>query len=232
MAQPEAVPAFQQGDGIRDYVFPICRVEEGNLVGFLGTAFLIGTRGYAITAAHCLSAETGLAAIFVGHDGWYSWGVTEGHEHPTEDIALIRLAGRGWKSIFTVSPAPEHSSRDYSSFGYPEDAYWEVVRNDVAAPRPDLVYTQGYVRRRLTDIPLGHIRGSSFYELSDVAGAGCSGSPIFVRERPRWRVFGVYVGERRTEGGSSVGYAVRSDAFADWQPEGLAHTVSAEALLA
>ena len=42
--------------------------------------------------------------------------------------------------------------------------------------RPDLVYTQGYVRRRLSNLPLDGIRGQQFFELSEAAGPGSSGA--------------------------------------------------------
>ena len=93
--------------------------------------------------------------------------------------------------------------------------------------RPDLVYYEGYVHRRMTDIPLDGIRGSHFYEVSTVAGAGCSGGPIVAKNAApnEWKVFGVYVGERigvdslTDRPRRSVGYAARLDAITDWYPK-------------
>ena len=66
------------------------------------------------------------------------------------------------------------------------------------------------------------IRGSDFLELSTPAGGGCSGAPVFARasagEAPI-PVPAVYVGERRSEGGGGVGYAVPFSAIAGWQPD-------------
>lgn len=88
----------------------------------------------------------------------------------------------------------------------------EVVTDGFALPRPDLVYSEGHVRRRLSDIPLGHLRGAAFLELSAIAGSGCSGAPV-TADRPGsspWEVVGVYVGDRRNEGeGVAVGFATR-----------------------
>ena len=43
-----------------------------------------------------------------------------------------------------------------------------------------------------------------------------------------WSVVGVYVGEKVNERGVGVGYAVRSDSFADWIPEILGRLILAE----
>lgn len=98
-------------------------------------------------------------------------------------------------------------------------------------PRPDLTYSEGHVRRRLSNIPLPAIKGSSFLELSQVAGAGCSGSPVIFNSpyagQPL-QLVGVYVGERLDEYSTSVGYATRLDELLNWAPGLLGRTLGEE----
>jgi hypothetical protein len=93
-------------------------------------------------------------------------------------------------------------------WGYPEAVLYD--RADAGGASPDLVYSEGHIRRRITrDLP--GMRGRTFFELSTPAGAGCSGSPVTMR-RPgmQWQVVGVYAGERRSESGDfAVGFATR-----------------------
>ncbi len=87
-----------------------------------------------------------------------------------------------------------------------------------------MIYTQGYVRRRLSSIRIPSVSGSHFLELSDVGGSGCSGSPIFKlnhADRGVWDVFGVYIGERLNDRATSVAYAAAADAYASWSPYSL-----------
>lgn len=115
----------------------------------------------------------------------------------------------------------------YRMFGYPEDATYEIVSGSTAIPRPDLIYVEGYIRRR-TNHEIPSLIGRSFFELSDVAGQGCSGSPIFKFSQPVWEVVGVYVGEKINDRATSVAYAVREDSFRDWTPAILGTSVLSE----
>jgi hypothetical protein len=102
-------------------------------------------------------------------------------------------------------------------WGYPEDVAIELVEEDHVVHRPDLIYAQGYIRRRIShEIP--SIKGTQLFELSEVVGQGCSGSPIYVNRSGVWDVIGIYVGEMLTERGTSRAFAVREDAFRYWQP--------------
>ena len=93
---------FRQVDVIRNYVFPIAPTEpteEGpwKLISLLGTGFLIGNRGVALTAAHVVKdTTTGLAALFVGDEGWEALAVALVEQHPGEDVAVVGLDGGGW----------------------------------------------------------------------------------------------------------------------------------------
>jgi uncharacterized protein CbrC (UPF0167 family) len=165
MEMNKASETVAQSDEIRDHIFPLCVAEGGEMKGLLGTAFTIGSRGYALTAAHCIPRDaTGLTGLFtVGEPSeWHGISVGQVERHPTEDVALLQLGGSGWRSIFTLSPAWHGSTLQYRMFGYPEDTYHEIVEAGQAKTRPDLVYVEGYVRRRVTTVELPSIRGTSF----------------------------------------------------------------------
>lgn len=64
---------FYQTDRIRDYIFPIAISEQRNdevvVKNMLGTAFLIGNQGFALTAKHVISTSRSedLVGIFAPH---------------------------------------------------------------------------------------------------------------------------------------------------------------------
>ena len=215
---------YVQGDAVRDFVFPLAVVSpshEGlSLTKPLGSAFLIGNRGFALTAKHVISGCSGdeIAGLFVLPDGgWVGFRVEAREMHPTEDVALVRISGGPWASPFRLSGTSEHASCRYRLFGYPDDTTYEIVRGHKAVIRPDLVYNEGYIRRRVTgSVPA--VAGSSFFELSEIAGGGSSGAPVFKFSKPTWDVIGIYVGEKTNDRSTSVSFAVREESFRDWSP--------------
>jgi hypothetical protein len=230
---------------ISRYVLPFVTLAEVGTGAwavdkFLGSAFLIGHEGHALTAAHVIPGDTAaspLAVLAVSADAarWEVEAVTHVERHPRDDIAvLFTRAARS--SFLQVSTNPVASSAQYMQFSYPADAAHELVQDGRTSFRPDLIYTAGYVRRRMTDIPVPGVRGSRLYELSTLAGPGASGSPVIHVQRvnapmPTWSVFGVYVGERvsTAEGQLAfVSYAARTDALTDWRPELLGGRTLAE----
>jgi hypothetical protein len=191
-----------QGDAIRHYVFPLCNIEVHDdgleFKEFLGTGFFIGARGHALTAAHVVRNARQPAIMMPGQDGgWHGFQVLDAAFHPTEDIALLRIEPLPddiqWRSIFTLPTIWAGSSMTYFLFSYPESAFWEIVENDMAQGRPDLIYSEGHIRRRVSGIPLPTIKGSKFLELSQVAGAGCSGSPVIYKtvRTDDWQLVGL-----------------------------------------
>lgn len=231
--------AQAQGDAIRDYVFAIVNIavedDVYRITEFLGTGFFIGSRGYGLTARHVLAQAKTVAIVMPTSDqGWRLFAVKEEDSHPSEDISVIRIQPPEfghWRSIFSLPSAWAGSGLSYLLFGYPDSAMREVVDNGMALFRPDLIYSEGHIRRRLTDLPLPAIKGTRFLELSQVAGAGCSGSPVFNSAsagRAAWQLIGIYVGERLDSDSTSVGYAVRLDDLRDWEPEMLGRSLAAE----
>ena len=144
--------------------------------------------------------------------------------HSKEDLGLVQLENvkQPWKPSFLIlARTDERASCPYQQWAYPQDVLYDIVEGGVAQERPDLVYFEGYVRRCLTGIPLPAIKGESFFEVSTPAGPGASGSPLIRKHRqgPAWPVIGIYVGERASDSGTQVGYAVREDAIRQWEPE-------------
>lgn len=187
-----------------------------------GTAFLLGDpQDVLITAGHVADnldvARTVVA--FATDDGWVTWGLRNRIRHHSEDLAALVLEpGHERTSPLFIGSSDVRASARYRVWGYPVDVMHEVVRNDVALARPDLVYSEGHVRRRISNIGLGHLQGTAFYELSAVAGRGCSGAPVTVDRAgvSPWEVIGVYLGDRRNETeGLAVGYASRAEHLQD-----------------
>lgn len=230
---------FKQGDAVRDYVFPLYAIDRGDTAPearrFLGTGFFLGRRNRALTAAHVLKAvKEPVAALLADETGWRAYAVQEFEIHPSEDVAVMTIeppaSGQNWTSITHMWTGWEGSSAPYHLWGYPEDAAYELVNDDQMVPRPDLVYSEGHVRRRLTGVPLPNIQGSQFFELSGVAGGGCSGSPVLRRQPGQmWDLIPIYVGERLNQRATSVGYAVRMEEVREWAPELVGHSLLLEA---
>jgi len=225
---------IKQSDAIKDYVFPIAEVaKDGNNISFkrfLGTGYLIGNRGFGMTAAHVAQTfnnGNNVAMFASPKGGWLGISILHVEIHPKEDVAIIKLAGDSWKSFFKLSNTWEGSSLKYRMFGYPEDVTYEIVYGNRAQPRPDLIYAEGYIRRR-TNHKIPSLIGKSFFELSDIAGPGCSGSPVFKFSKHIWEVVGIYVGEKINDRGTNVAYAVREEAFRDWIPQIVGKSILAE----
>lgn len=226
---------FKQSDRVRDYVFPLCTGKKsGNEITFkrfLGSGFLIGNNSYALTAAHVIDGiQEEIFAMFIDeNDQWQVFTLTASEIHPEEDVAIIKIDCSSLTSCFCLNNAFEAQSKEYKQFAYPDDMMYELEDFGKATGRPDMVYLQGYIRRR-TNHPIPNMRGKSFFELSQIGGTGCSGSPIFkIDFSNKWRVTGVYVGERLNDRGTSVSYAVREDAIREWSPQLLGHSILVEA---
>ena len=220
---------MRERDLLEDFVFPLV---SGNLRPdgtaepdrYRGTGFLIGGN-YAITAGHVLKAGGNPIAARLIDDEVSAWrfvNVLDAEYHPTEDVALVQLKppelGAEWGSIYRLSADPVAAGQPYYLHGYPEDTWYERVQSQ-GFIRPELVFSEGHIRRRITDVAFPNIKGAALLELSQVGDAGCSGSPVFDR-RP-WRsteVIGVYIGERTDSLATSVGYAARVEALTGWVP--------------
>ncbi len=226
---------------IRDAVLPIFsgRWEVDSFVfeAVAGTAFLFGKRGMAITAAHVIDQiklDESAVAIVQNGTHWVPLPMLNCEKHPSEDVAIIQLPIPPRPSWMVIGSSSEHQSCDYHAWGYPiAVAEMGQKYNEDGLQTPDLVFTTGYVRRRISrELPFSVYRGTAFYELSEVAGDGCSGGPVLKKKAAlangMWEVMGIYIGAGDV--GASVGYATRSDAFHDWVPTLLGRSVRDESL--
>jgi hypothetical protein len=167
-----------------------------------------------------------------------TWGILriEEHErHPDQDVSVLRVgrtAGDSYGSWAHVSSRDVPGGQDYRMVGYPETVAREATHYEGIGQslrwNPDLVCFRGYVRRRISrPLPTSNYEGNAFYELSEVAGACCSGSPVYVpRVTQGWDVIGMYVGEITSN--HRAGYAVRSECIANWEPKLLGHSIAQE----
>lgn len=218
---------------IRDYIFPLLRgkVKNNNVIEpeVIGTGFIIGQQGFALTAAHVieqltenLQTDNIIMALFVVNGKWQRIEIEKYEKHDTEDVGLLKLKDFNRKSFFVITDAIQHSSAEYNCWGYPREVAEELKHLQENAPqRPDLIYTQGYVRRRINNelYPTMIFRGKQFYELSETVGGGNSGAPLILKNslgKSNSEVFGVYIGEKQN---GNLSYGVRAEAFADWSPK-------------
>ena len=144
---------FTQSDRIRDYVFPICVAEKNDngieFKQFLGSGFLIGSNSFAMTAAHVIDVHEEIYAMFVDENNqWVAFDIVQSETHPEEDVALIKINCNALKSFFCLNNAFETQSLEYKQFAYPDDMMYELEDFGRSIGRPDMIYLQGYIRRR------------------------------------------------------------------------------------
>ena len=237
---------FKQTDDIRDYVFALCKAtkdinaKQYAYKELIGTGFLIGNNGYALTAAHVIeqllegkqSDEDVMVGLFQSNSEWHVFEIIEYEKHPSEDVGIIKIQGQGWKSFLTITDIPQNSTCEYHCWGYPHETAKELRKLDEnALDRPELVFTQGYIRRRISRelYPTMIYRGIQFYEVSETIGGGGSGGPIILKNsvgKKVWQAIGIYIGEKEDR---NIGYAVRAEAFANWIPKILKKPIIEEA---
>ncbi|WP_264045535.1 S1 family peptidase [Methylobacterium flocculans] len=228
---------------IYDFVLPVCNLKFENEVALesssylAGTSFLIGKRGFGITAAHVITqTNENERFVIVNHDGKeYAVPIGDVEAHPTEDIAIFKLDDLPDErvSYIKIENTEEHPPCDYIMWGYPEIISEEVqnmqLEDHFLKFRPDIVCFKGYVRRKIDFSPnpnLSMYQGEWFFEVSDIGGSCVSGSPLF-KYGDQSRVMGVYIAE--SSSGRKCGYATVLESLADWSPVLLGTTIGAEA---
>jgi hypothetical protein len=151
-------------DRIDHFVVALARLERQaddtlKYIAHAGTAFMlqVGDGCLAMTAGHV--ADTVVigehAALFADAAGsWRAAAIVGVQKHPSQDVAVLRLEPGSYASPFTFGRTQENASLGYTLWGYPEAILYETEVDGRAVPRPDLVYSQGYIRRRISR-PLG-----------------------------------------------------------------------------
>lgn len=227
---PRMPAAIQRRDEIiENFVLPLATGTAEGPSGYLlhemcGTGFLLKNgRGLGITARHVMrklqESDATPVAVFRPQAGETRCHVIETFDlHPTEDVALFRIADDDYSSPFVVGQTKQPVASQYTLWGYPEDVYYDRLSELGGLLQVDLVFSRGHVRR-LVNYRIALIPGEHFYELSTPAGGGCSGSAVTM-DPQAWRVDGIYVGERRSEANTfAVGYAVRSEVLVERWPQ-------------
>ncbi len=216
---------------LRDVVVPIVRATfvkagEFKYEGLLGTGFLVGDGSKLITAGHVVSAAGTEVGLQVVNGEWRSIGLVNRKFHPTLDICVCETQlATPQGSWLNVSTEPQHASCNYQLWGYPDDVVYDhgsVSAEGVTLQCPDLVFSSGHIRRRFTGY-VPSLKGAQFYELSQVAGNGCSGAPVIAHQARNWAVIGIYAGERTIISAEKaikeISYATRLDGAVDWLKE-------------
>lgn len=210
----------------RDLILPVVEVdtsgETAAMSCFRGTAFLIGDRGVGLTAEHVIrDPAMQLAVLAVAADNTWTWhAISSTEAHGTEDVAVFKVDDPLPAPYLRITPEWEGSSLSWTLWGFPEDVVNENEEQGQVVFRPDVVFVSGYIRRHLSGVEIPRINGKELYELSGLAGQGCSGAPVIHNAGGTWRVLGVYLGERlAADRGLFVSYAARMDNLADWTPE-------------
>lgn len=236
---------FEQSSRITDYIFPLIKAKRNNqdppliYEELIGTGFFIGDRGFALTAGHVIdqllenfdSSTDAIIAIFNIHPTWAALEITHFEKHETQDVGIIKISGDNWKSFLAITNERQFSAAEYHCWGYPHEVAKEFRKlEEDAFDRPDLIFTQGYVRRRISNVlyPTMIFKGNAFYELSETVGGGNSGGPVILKNsvgQLKWKVFGIYIGEKE---GGNISYAVQTESFYDWIPSILGKSVGDE----
>lgn len=225
----------EKSNNVRDFVLPVCDISHGD-DGYavkqdsklVGTCFLIGDRGFALTAAHVLhQVNNDLARVlFPDPEGWDACLIEGSEVHPSEDIALIKLdLPRKITSPIVPADHEPFPSLEYHMWAYPDVIAKEYMGHERPADaldfNPSPVYFRGYVRRKLPYSPNPQFDmyvGKNFYEVSEIGGACCSGAPLAtVANSPG--VFAIYIGDEMQS--RRCGYATNLMRVLDWTPGSL-----------
>jgi len=166
------------GPKVRDVVLPVFTgkwdKDTFQFKEVSGTTFLIEKRGMALTAAHFVDQimlKDSAVGVISSNSSWIPVHIINQEKHPTEDVAVIQLASITCPSWMVISSSSEHQACNDHSWGYPIAVAESGKRYEDGLQTPDLVFTTGYVRRKISkELPISIYRGSAFYELSRSSG--------------------------------------------------------------
>lgn len=198
---------------IREVVLPLVKVSttpqgQTKFDGLLGTCFRMKGGDRVLTASHVFPDGSNPHALRVVNGEWRSYEVKLVAKHASHDIAVCKAEfPQAPASFLVVDSKPHYSSKDYHVWGYPADVLHEHGQQNAQGQvmeRPDLVFTKGYIRRRYSSgLPV--VPGNAFYELSEIAGGGCSGAPFITRwGTPDWLVGGIHSAQQTVQIGEDT----------------------------
>lgn len=149
--------------------------QDGGIPTFLGTCFSFRQPSHVLTAAHVTSDhDPSKLSVLSPRDDWPFSRVSEVVEHPTADLAVVKLKGKGLRSTEPfMGVAPSTNSGDvYRAIGF-----FEEFRNPRGAQPTERMLT-GHVQRQFTHKShLGYTYAA--IELSTPCPAGLSGGPVY-----------------------------------------------------
>ena len=186
-------------DKIRSIIFPLIhgkKVAEGmEFKSLLGTGFLIERNDIGMTTSDAVKNvdPEDVYCIFVVNGKWEWRSIRNLRYHPNLNIAAFSVINPPYKSWISISKEEYFSSKNFVTFCYPD----EYLNETDPLSRPDLAYHQGYIIRRLTDIPT-LFQGDKLFELSlSSLSKGCYGAPLLSVIADKCSLIGIYVGDRK-----------------------------------
>ena len=135
---------------------------------------------FRFTAAHVIDQlldgnkrDDVILGLFVDNNRWVAVFIENFEKHDTEDVGIIKFKTFKRESFLKINTTPQHLTCEYHCWGYPHEVAKELSKLEENAPeRPDLIFTQGYIRRRISRelYPTIIFRDKQFYELSEIVG--------------------------------------------------------------
>lgn len=178
----------------RQFVLPVCILKVGpdgevdySSAELAGTCFLIGRRGFALTAAHVINQVGSDGRVFYPDpEGWDACAIIGSAIHPTEDVGILKIdLPEDVVSPVIYAAHEPLPGGEYNMWAYPDVIAKEVEHHgpyEGGLPfNPSPVYFRGYIRRKINYSPNPNLSiyvGNSFYEISEIGGACCSGAPL------------------------------------------------------
>jgi len=185
-------------DKIRNIVFPLIKATKTlNDFAFkylLGTGFLVkGEDNLGYTSLNIFQDENiqNIYCLFVISNKWVVRPITNVVHNKILNISSFSITGSPYKSWLNISKAEHHASCNFMLWGYPDEYLLDYESN---TQRPDLAYHQGYIIRRLSNMP--NLKGTELFEINLVLSEGCYGSPLIIKDG-NWGVIGIYIGSRK-----------------------------------
>ncbi len=183
---------------IRNVVFPLIKATKIlNSLAFerlLGTGFLVkGENNLGLTSSNVFQDENikNIYCMFVISNQWEARPITNIVHNEILNISSFSIMDNPYESWINVSKIEHYSSCNFMLWGYPDEYLFDYNGN---ASRPDLAYHQGYVIRRLSNIP--NLKGKELFEINLVLSEGCYGSPLIIQNN-NWDLIGIYIGSRK-----------------------------------
>lgn len=196
---------------LQSYVVPVCTFtpegDKARIGQCFGSAFLINSSGWCLTAAHVLLAavnEGEKQRQLVGVIGKSDKGESSQnmffplslHECAPSpfDVAIFKTTYLSDTLFSAMDRSVEHW-QEVATLGYPLNA----IGKELEKVKINLRAQRGHIQRLIAPNELPFEENPPAFELSFLISRGMSGSPIFIHSQPRDIVVGVCVSSFRSE---------------------------------